>query len=411
MKTKLSIPASLCVRCRGGRFLCGLSFCPIQVKLNIKSKISIVNGSRFSGSSPPGIFVGHYGYPKLGVYPVSSIEHGDTSFYEDPKRWLSMKYGQFIEERSSMIRGKIIKDASVASDPDYLFQEIQIMSLSDRSIEVEMDFDGNIREDFELDEHSPPMGPAAPLRKFSAENSSVGKRAEKVYYDTDLKAESSIIQLYNDGVDVWNISKIMSIGAMGVKRRRKLVPTRWAITSVDSTLSDYFVEKIKDFETIDNYEVYIRKVDGNLFISILLPEKWIFEWGEAWFPGSSWNYFGQTPYVEIDGEGYNGRNEYPEIGGCYYSSRLATSEFLIKRKRQSGAITWREIYPSFSLPLGVWFVRENMRKIYEEKPMLFNDLKDAFNYISGFMSTDIRQWKEKSPVFNTLRNNLDRFFR
>ena len=59
--------------------------------------------------------------------------------------------------------------------------------------------------------------------------------------------------------------------------------------------------------------------------------------------------------MEIDNEDYYGRKTYPDIGGCYYSTRLAVAEKYMEMKRGGGAITWREIYPGFNLPVGAWY--------------------------------------------------------
>lgn len=80
---------------------------------------------------------------------------------------------------------------------------------------------------------------------------------------------------------------------------------------------------------------------------------------------------GRRGAVEIDHEGYSGRKTYPEIGGCYYASRLAVAEHLVKRRRQATVVLWRETYPGFFFPVGVWFVRENVRKLLEGRPETF----------------------------------------
>lgn len=42
--------------------------------------------------------------------------------------------------------------------------------------------------------------------------------------------------------------------------------------------------------------------------------------------------------VEGDYEGYNGRSDYPGIGGCYYASMLAALEYLEARRKQATVI-------------------------------------------------------------------------
>lgn len=412
MKAKMKIPASLCLKCRGGKMLCGLSYCPISVKHLIQPSLKRVVGSNLEGSSPPSIFVGRYGYPKIKMYPTTPPVHGDTASYEDPKGWLGVPIENFLSMRLSMIRGGIDVTVGNAADPNRLFQEIQLMALSEKSVEVEMILDGRISDrDVILDEHTPPMGPSAPLKRLSVDYSAPGIHAEKAFSDTDLKANGAMQYLYSSGEEVSRISKILSVGAIGTKKSRKAVPTRWSITAVDKNLSDFLVEKAKDYRQIDKFLAFVRETSGNLFMGILTPSNWIYEWGESWFPGSTWNQWGETSHVEIDSEGYYGRKEYPGIGGCYYSSRLAVAEKLDSMRRSGGAITWREIYPGWNLPVGVWYVRENMRQMFDQRPVEFDTLDEAMNHLSQYMKVPLRKWTEKSYVVPTQKyNNLDRFF-
>ncbi len=413
VKATMKIPASLCLNCRGAKMLCGLTFCPISVKYMVQPRVSSVRGNSISGSSPPSVFVGRYGYPRIKIYPSTPPEHGDTSVYEDTQSWLGMPMEEFLSMRLSLIRGGMDVKTDDAASPDRVFQEIQLMALSQKSVEVDMVFDRNlVSSDIVLDEHLPPMGPSAPVRRIEVSGASPGKDVEKVYGDTDLKANQAMKYLYSSGVDVSRISKILSVGAVGIGKARKVVPTRWSITAVDKNLSDDLVEKAKDLPQIDKFLAFVRPTPGNLFMAILTPSSWMYEWGESWFPGSTWNQWGEDAFVEIDDEGYNGRKDYPGIGGCYYSARLAVAEKFSGMRRSGGAITWREIYPGFNLPVGVWYVRENMRELFRSQPVQFDTLDEAIAYISKFMKVEPSRWTGRSKVVPALKyNNLDRYFR
>lgn len=413
VKATMKIPASLCLNCRGAKMLCGLTFCPISVKYMVQPKVANIKGNTISGSSPPSVFVGRYGYPRIKVYPSTPPEHGDTGKYEDTRNWMNLPMEEFLSMRLSLIRGGMDMKVENAASPDRVFQEIQLMALSQKSVEVDMVFDRSMSaSDVVLDDHLPPMGPSAPVRRIEIDSSSPGKDVEKAYGDTDLKANDAMRYLYSSGIDVSRISKILSVGAVGVGKSRRIVPTRWSITAVDKNISDDLVERSKDMPQIDKFLAFVRPTPGNLFMGILTPSSWIYEWGESWFPGSTWNQWGSEAYVEIDDEGYNGRRDYPGIGGCYYSARLAVSEKFNEMRRSGGAITWREIYPSFNLPVGVWYVRENMREMFRTRPAVFDTLDDAISYLSRFMSVAPSRWIAKSKVVPSLKyNNLDRFFR
>src|SRR5207302_4046079 len=109
------------------------------------------------------------------------------------------------------------------------------------------------RKILDLREDSQPFGPIAPLESFQAGNSSVDDRIEKAFYDRDLVADDAVLQLYRNGVLVTRIQRAFSLGMFGENKRRKLVPTRWSITAVDSNLSLRLMARVRQHPLIDEY--------------------------------------------------------------------------------------------------------------------------------------------------------------
>ncbi|BCS93189.1 Nre family DNA repair protein [Metallosphaera javensis (ex Sakai et al. 2022)] len=391
----------LCVACRGAKYLCGLSYCPVLVKsLSSRAKV----GKVVEGDSPPTVFVGRFGYPKITVYPSTPPEFGDTSVYEDPRSWLTMDINTFLAMRTSVIRGGMQFKVHEARSPTRELYDVQIASLSPRPVEMELNLE-TVPRGKVLSETVPPLGPSAPLKRLRLGTLPPPERVvEKVFQERDMRAREAIERLYAEGVAVERISRLLSVGNLGVER--KLVPTRWSITAVDKTLSDSLVSRIKEYPTINQVEVYVRKFRLNTFVAILVPGEWAFEWGEAWFPSTTWNMWGSSPQVEVDYEGYFGRKTYPEIGGCYYSSRLAVAEHLEKRRRQAIPILWREIYPGFYFPVGVWFVRENVREMLRGESMKFDILDEALKFLEGVLKVSPREWAEHSGLVPMIRSRL-----
>ncbi len=405
MKTA-KIPPELCVRCRGGSLLCGLPYCPIVSRSFKAQVVSSLESRVLEGSSPPSIFVGRAGYPVINVYVASPPVKGDTSLYESPSRWLSLALDEFLVLRYSLVRGGIRSRVHDASNPSGELYNMQITALSSAPIDIEVVFSRPPSRRIVFDDHSPPFGPSAPLERFRfGGNPRIDRVVDRVYLDRDLKASEAVWRLYSRGVDVSKISMILSVGGVGIGRRRRIVPTRWAITATDKALSDRLVSLVKNYPVIDRYYVYVRRVEGNLFTAILSPDRWMFEWGEAWFPYSTWNLWGSDPVVEVDYELYGGRDSYPDIGGCYYASRLAVAEHLYRIGRQASAILWREIYPGFIHPVGVWFVRENIRAMLSSEPKgVFDSLDDALRFVSGFLRVPIDLWIARSGLVRIKRS-------
>jgi hypothetical protein len=135
----------------------------------------------------------------------------------------------------------------------------------------------------------------------------------------------------------------------------------------------------------------------------MIPSAWTYEAIEAWYPGTVWNPDGKHVVMFGDWEGHDGRTTYAEIGGCYYSARLAVCELLTKERRQATVIVLRESRPGYIMPVGVWQVRENVRNAMRQPPLKFNTLSVALQRIACQFNIPLQQWILKSEL---IRNAL-----
>ena len=201
-----------------------------------------------------------------------------------------------------------------------------------------------------------------------------------------------------EGVMVSKIQKAFSVGAFGVEKKRRLVPTRWSITAVDDILSKNLMEKVKTFPEINEYRVYESIYMDNVFEILMIPAA-----VELRIHGGlvsrhrlepKWN-----QHRNLLGLGKQQRtNNLRAIGGCYYSARLAVCEQLIKERRQATVIVLREARPGYIMPIGVWQVRENVRNAMRQKPFLFKSLAESLQFIGGRFEIPLRRWILQSEL-------------
>jgi len=391
---------SICLTCRGSRMLCGKPVCPAIVKLYsfIKTK-KAADSNQMYGSSPPGIFVGRIGYPYVYAGPLVPPVLGDTSILDAPEQWLGKTFDEIIRFRTSLVRGKFRVNVKKPFQNRRLQEKTLEVALSKAPVYTEVAFKKKPSDKFFFDGTVQPMGPSAMLRKMNVGNFKTDSRIEKAYADGDLKAESAVLDLYLNGVPVSGIQRAFSVGAFGLKNERRMVPTRWSITAVDSTISRSLIEnEVKGKPTINEYRVYEYSYLGNRFMVLLTPSSWKYEWIEAWYPGTVWNPAARDIAMGGDWEGYRGRTTYASIGGCYYAVRLAAAEFLAKERRQAGVIAMREIHPSFITPLGVWINRECIREAFRRDGERFDNLTDAMTHIGSRFALGLKHWVASSVL-------------
>lgn len=357
-------------------------------KIQIKS-VSV--GKEVEGSTPPSVFIGSWNYPKVFVGPMIAPQHGDTTILDMPEYWIPQKKTteEILQYRLSLIRGK--ESVKVTDLNNKIVEKLQEIALSKSSVESEAKFK-HAPSGFSLSDEHLPYGPSALLEDFSVGNAYWDRKLEKVYYDSDRKATDAIIGLYEEGVHFSQLQKVLSVGALGVAKKRKLVPTRWAITACDSILANYYVEKIKYFEIIENYEVFEFSSLNNYYAILLLPTAWQYEWMEAFL-----HVLGNEEVIFSDYETNRGKKGYSSVGGCYYSCKFAIAEALEKAKKQAGAIVFREAYNGY-VPLGVFNVRENVRYAMKQRSSEFQSLRQALAYISSKLKLPLSRFIEKSTL-------------
>lgn len=385
--------SSQCVLCKGSRNLCGKTRCPIMVKVNtFLRSMPLLSSEDIAGASPPSIFVGRVGYPNVYVGPLVPPVHENTSLYDLPEHWFGKSIDEIVGFRSLLVRGKHRVNAYQFSQAGKIVDQTIELALADDCVDIELNLTKKPHGSLFMDDDIQPFGPSAPIRDLRAGNSRFNQHVEKAYYDTDLKATQAVRELYKRGVMVSKIQKAFSVGAFGVEKNRRLVPTRWSITAVDDIISKDLMAQVKTFPEINEYRVYESIYLDNVFEILMIPAQWSYESMEAWYPGTTWNPNGEKVVIYSDAEGNNGRTTYAQIGGCYYSARLAVCEQLVKERRQATVIVLREARPGYIMPIGVWQVRENVRNAMRQKPRQFKTLGDSLKFINSRFEIPMQQW-------------------
>lgn len=399
-----AVSGGLCVICKGAHRLCGKERCPLMIKFYSRSRtMPLVDMKDLAGSSPPGVFVGRYGYPKVDVGPLIPGEFGDTSLMDRPEEWVGKSIDDIVDMRYRLVRGKYIVDATDFSSSGRIIDDIQEIALAERPVDVEAKFTERPHGRIILDDDIQPFGPAARLESFRKGNGRWERNLEKSYYDTDLTATKAVLEAYRNGTRISEIQKAFSVGTMGIGKNRRFVPTRWSITAVDDIIGKDYLRRTRFYKPIDEFRLYYWEQLDNRWAVILMPTSWRFELIEAWYPGTSWNPVSASQGgsgIEIisDSEFFGGRTEYAHIGGCYYASRMAVNELLEREGRSAGAVICREAHEGYVMPVGVWNVRENVRMCLKQVPLRFGTLDAALDWMTTKMDIPKKRWIQSSDV-------------
>lgn len=346
---------------------------------------------QFSGSSPPEVFVGKYGYPHVYTGILAPQERGDTEILSSPEKWHEKKASiqDILSFRNQLIYGRVQKH--IKSNPTKFSQVMQEIAMTHKSVSTEFKLEKSVRAEKHPDPRVPLISRAAPVKSARLEeNAPVIKKIDYLVNDNDVKSKIAIQELYNSNVQTSNIIKILSAGLLGLKKNRKLVPTRWSITAVDDTLSSSKLERIRYFKEIQEFQVFNAEYLGNHYEFLLLPDKYSFEVIEISLKSlKAWQ----------DYESFFPRKKYADsVTGAYYANRLALTEYLERVQRQATCIVMREVRPEYDVPCGVGILRQASREAFSKQPEKFQSLQEALQAIQSRLRQSVKNYTSKSIV-------------
>ncbi len=425
-----------CVRCKGARLLCGKPSCPILLQHSVlkstipkEFKLSAQKMDLF-GASPPAVFVGHVGYPKVNIGPLIPIEVElklkNTSYLDSPETWFGKSIDEIIKYRVSLIRSNFNMDVKYNEDfrsqlssmevsAAKLLESTQELAMASNSVDTEATLE-KIHTNIILDSHAPPQGPAGEAKKIIVvDNVKVEKTVDKVVHDTDLKSNEAIFDvLYLEGHQtLTSIQRLLSAGLLGQSENRKLVPTRWSITAADDIIAKGLKQKIMHFPTVDKYYSFYGEYLDNKFLIILAPGPFMYEMMECWNANTIWTQYidptaeRKDPIIVDDYEYERGRKDYASnVTGAYYAAQKEILEFLWKHNRTATVFVIREVSGGYLVPLGVWVIRETVKNAMTDftadNCVVHETLDDAFMRLKHRFNVEPKVWKKTSNLLKYL---------
>lgn len=381
-------------------------------------------GGRLEGASPPAVFVGRFGYPKVAVGPLVPPLLGDTSLYDSPESWLRLSMQDIVAMRTTLVRGKFPARVTEPEARSPLLDATRELALAREPRVAEAEFRKPPRGAAEADGWGAPNGPSASLVSCTVATGAWDPRLEKAYHDTDHRAGPAVVDLYRAGVPVSRIQRAFSIGTMGVARDRRIVPTRWSITAVDDTLGEALrARNAEANRAIEDVRVHRHSFLGSTWVVLLLPgAHWRYELVEAWYPGTAFNLVGSDVDIVASHEfsgparaaaerrrrgaartlfGRRSGSDYAQIGGCFYAARLAIQEHFERERVFGGAVVLRECDSGHYLPLGVWEVREAVREALRGRAERYAALPEALPGVWRGLRLPREAWLSRSVVLRS----------
>ena len=374
-----------------------------------------VQGDSLFGATAPEIFVGRSDYPNVSTGLLSPMDRDvDPGSYATGGHWYreGLDINDILQRRTGLLNSTRSTGVDVTDVWDGFVGVQREVAIADHPVDVEVGLSDEPDLDLTLDDIQTPTGPRARATSADlAENPHVPRPVEKTLEDDDWQAEGAITYLYRRNFDVYDVNTILSAGALGRGRDRRLVPTRWSITAVDDTVGQYLCGQVRSSPSVDEVQVWHNAYLGNDYWVVLAPGNWEFELVELKAPGSVWN---PEPdgayYMAADSESYEGRTDYvDETAGAYYASRLGVLEHLASVGCQATCLVVRHATEEYWAPVGVWQIREGIRDAFEGEPAVAESFHAAVSQLAPQLPVSLDALRRKSELVAGVQSQLTDF--
>ncbi len=312
----------------------------------------------------PSFIVGEKGYPKVRlIFGVSEDKSPLHSLFGNPMDSL-------IENRLRTVGA--VRSVSINES---VMEEI---ALSVRVPETETELESAPRLRIIRNLHSP-VFLSSGIKSIRVVSFRIPEKLEKIVSD-EIRADEAVRKIYGK-YGIYKAIDALSGGFLGTRRR--IVPSRWAITAADDIVGRSLMREVLGYRRIRKPEYFRYSYLDNDFLIALLPGPWSFELVEKW----RW----LKPIHDFEGPA--GRSSYASATqGAYYAARLAALEYLSGKKRQASVIVLRKIGKGYSVPMGVWVIRETVR--------------EAFSHPCNGISPEFAELWESSSLRKAMQTSL-----
>ncbi len=301
-----------------------------------------------------------------------------------------------VSIRARTIRGR--------SSLQRVADNLQEIARSTVPLEVDVRFEKPVNFSLDFDGTVAPVGLNGVVQNMEVlGNARVEQVVDRITSDTDIGATDACLALKESEIDVYRISTLMTAGLLG--KRRTFVPTRWAITAVDDTISRQLKSEIARFPPLEEIRLFTAEIFANRIVCILVPGDWKYEMIEIWGRHSLWG--GEEEVIVQDREGLT-KQGYSPISGAYYSARLAACEYLKNVQRSARVIIIRNISNDYWAPLGTWVIREAARRALTNPAVVCESLQSSVKKASGIIGSD--RWVSHSSLIPELRTQRTLFY-
>ena len=145
--------------CKRVKQLSSEARCAVHLKaISLEAHHPEFDTQSIAGSSPPGVFVGRFGYPKVFIGPMVPNVSGNTEILDTPEWWMGKGFDEIVAFRYSLLRGYSKASILDAQKGGRLIETLQDLAMMTKPVDTELVLARPPRKILDLREDSQPVG-------------------------------------------------------------------------------------------------------------------------------------------------------------------------------------------------------------------------------------------------------------
>jgi hypothetical protein len=345
--------------------------------------------------SPPGICVKAGKYPMLEAGFLASnepLEH--LSIYDFPQVWQGLDRDTIFSMRRHLYRFLLPVDAR-SMQPEGVIRTLQEIALSVRPIALRVEGESLRPRGLQFRSGQLPSSNDVMIQSIELlSEPEISKVAERITQQ-DIPATEGIWRLLDYDYSLDQVVRLMSIGLLGRKKTRRILPTRSAYKATINAFIDRVVMELIESPSISSYEIHSGNLFGDQFFVLLHP-------GES-----------RVDYLSLDVSGNKITRGFAFEGLHQWSSDAKTSLYsdyarfsvyrkLMRRKERCHVTVFHLMKDPRNQLLGPWISRAGVDEALASESIKFDNRENAIQLLDTLLEPEFSVWAHDTPLLDRL---------
>lgn len=346
--------------------------------------------------SPPGLYVETTRYPILQAGILASTEPLEwLSIYDHPESWRGMDRETILSMRRHLYSLVLPIDAREMQPKDHI-ETLQTISLSVAPVALGVEV-GTLPPRHLGSQFGSqlPTSPVVNVRSLEIlSNPEISKVAERIT-EKDIPAADAIWQLLDYEYSLEQVVRLMSIGLLGRKKNRRIIPMRSAYKAVIDSFIDRSIMELIDRPYTDDIQLYLGRVCNDSFTIVIRPGEprvdylKIEDYESGCTRGTS---FESTDIPTTDAK----TSIYAD------HARFSAYRHMLADAKQSHIIIFHHSNQQRNRILGPWVIRAGVQEALQSSHVSIDDVSSLPAILDSILKPTLSSWAKETPLLSRI---------